>query len=126
MEIVDYGKFTPVNSAVYGFTSSYMHDASLEGDMKISLKGANSFWIVYKRNNSANMGSVDVYLNGSKLKTINANDKDGWGDPYSSQVIKFSDTKDMEIEIKIAEGSEDKEFMILGFGYSQNKTQPLF
>lgn len=125
LTITDMGGFTPVNAAVYGFESSYMHDASLNGDMKISLKGANSFWVVYKRNNSDSMGSIDVYLNGNKLKTINSNDKDGWGDPYSAQVIKFSNLTDMDIEIKVSEGSEDKEIMILGFGYTKNEAQTL-
>ena len=118
--ITELGEFTPINGGVYGFDTSYAHDGNSEGSMKIKLK-ASSFFIVYKRNNSDTLGSIDVYLDGEKLKTINANDPDGWGDPYAVQVIKFQKSKDMDIEIKMSEGSEDKEFYIFGIGYINNE-----
>lgn len=118
-ELISTGAFTETNATVSGgFETAYANTGSGES-MKLKVN-ANSFFVVYKRNKSGDMGSIDVYLNGSRLTTVNANDNDGWGDPYSAQIIKFSSVKDMEIEIKMSEGSEEKPFEIVGFAFSQN------
>lgn len=118
-ELIETGAFTETNATVSGgFKTAFANTGSGES-MKLKVT-ANSFFIVYKRNKSGDMGSIDVYLNGSKLTTVNANDSGGWGDPYSAQIIKFSSVKDMEIEIKMSEGSEEKPFEIVGFGFSRN------
>jgi len=66
------------------------------------------------------MGSFDVYLNGAKLKTVNTMQSDGWGEAFSQQIIKFSEAKDMEIEIVPSEGNGDKAIQILGFAVCEN------
>ena len=66
------------------------------------------------------MGKFEVYINGKKAAAINTNQKDGWGDPYAFKVIKWQETKDMEIEIRPAEDSLDKNIDILGIGFSTN------
>ena len=118
-ELLSTGAFTETNATVSGgFSTAYSNTGTGES-MKLKVTG-NSFFVVYKRNKSGDMGSIDVFLNGSKLTTVNASDKDGWGDPYSAQIIKFSSVKDMEVEIKMSEGSEEKPFEIVGFAFSQN------
>lgn len=67
------------------------------------------------------MGSFDVYLNGAKLKTINTNQSDGWGEAFSQQVIKFQSVKDMDIEIVPSEDNEDRTIEILGFASAANE-----
>ena len=88
--------------------------------MKFTVTG-NSIFLVCKRNNSADMGKIEVYINGTRAKIIDTNDRDGWGDPYAYQVIKWQSVKEMEVEIKIAEGSENKTAEILAIGYSANE-----
>lgn len=119
LNITDTGGFTETNATVSGgFTGAYANNGTGES-MKLSVN-ANSFFIIYKRNNSDTMGKAEVYLDGKKFTTINANDADGWGDPYSCLVIKYQSKKDMNIEIKIPDDSLDKNFEIVGFAYSEN------
>lgn len=121
LKITDMGGFKEDSATVYkGVTEiSYKNDGSGK-PMKISVN-ANSFFVIYKRNKT-DMGKAEVYINGKKLKTIDALHEDGWGDPYSVQIIKFQSPKDMEIEIKMADDSLEKDFEIAGFGYSVNDT----
>ena len=85
---------------------------------------ASSVFLLFKRNNSDTMGSFEVYINGAKVKTIHSNQKDGWNEPYSELAIKFQTIKDMDIEIRPAEGSEDKNITILGVAVAaQESTQ---
>ncbi|MCI5752115.1 MAG: SGNH/GDSL hydrolase family protein [Oscillospiraceae bacterium] len=123
--ITDIGGFTETNATVSGgFSAAYANNG--EGTpMKLHMNG-NSFFIIYKRNNSADMGSIDVSVNGEKVMTINANDPDGWGDPYAAQVIKFSKPKEMDIEIAMTSDTVGSPFEIVGFGYSCNDTEIKF
>ncbi|MGN0665663.1 MAG: SGNH/GDSL hydrolase family protein [Huintestinicola sp.] len=119
--ITSSGSFEPSMNGRAGFPASWHYNGGSE-PMKLSVSNASAFFMIYKRNNSDSMGSVDVYLNGEKLTSVNANDKDGWGDPMTAQIIKFSLPKAMEIEIRAAEGSEEKTIDILGFGYAENES----
>lgn len=123
--ITDMGGFTETNASVSGgFSTAYANNG--EGTpMKLHISG-NSFFIIYKRNNSADMGSIDVSVNGAKLMTVNANDTDGWGDPYAAQIVKFQSPKDMDIEISMTADTIGKQFEIVGFGYSKNDTEIKF
>lgn len=109
-------------ASVRGFNKGWAYNGSAQGEpMKFTVTG-NSIFLVCKRNNSADMGKIEVYINGTRAKVIDTNDKDGWGDPYAYQVIKWQSVKAMEVEIKIAEGSENKTAEILAIGYSANET----
>ena len=82
---------------------------------------ANSLFIVYKQENSENVGSIDIFRDGKRVYTINANDPDGWYNPVAERVISNLDPMDMEIEIRMSEGSEDKDFEVLAIGFTQNE-----
>lgn len=81
---------------------------------------ANGLFIICRRNNNASMGKFEVYINGARAKVVDTNQSDGWGDPYAFKIIKWQETKDMEIEIRPAEDSSDKNIDILGIGFSTN------
>lgn len=118
--VSDTGSFVPSPEGTSGFNESWKYDGG-EAPLKLNVT-ANAFFVIYKRGNSDDYGSFDVYLDGEKLKTVNTCQKDGWGEAYSEQIIKFQSVKDMDIEIRPSEGSEDKDIRILGFAYSQNTT----
>lgn len=116
----DCGSFEPVMMGTSGFTESWKLGDGSE-PMKLKVNG-NAFFVIYKRNNSADMGSFEVIVNGDKLATVNTNQSDGWGEAFSQQIIKYQSVHDMDIEIRPCEGSEGKDIEILGFACSQNTT----
>ena len=112
------GSFTNSSSAD-GFTKGWSFDKATNEPMKFRVS-ANGLFIVAKRNNNASMGKFEVYINGARAKVVDTNQSDGWGDPYAFKIIKWQETKDMEIEIRPAEDSLDKNIDILGIGFSAN------
>lgn len=118
MELVSTGSFEENTCSSGGFKNCWQHGV---GDDTIQLKvNASAFFVIYRRNKNDSMGSFDVYINGEKVKTVNTCQSDGWGEAFSEQVIKFQTAKEMDIEIRCAEGSEDKEVQILGFAAASN------
>lgn len=111
--VKDMGAFVMGNGSSSGFTGCWQYSGGDE-PMKIHVSGS-SFFVIYKRDNKEERGAFDVYLNGEKLTTVNTCQKDGWGEAFSQQIIKFQTTKEMDFELRPSEGSEDKTIEILGF-----------
>lgn len=112
------GSFTNASSAD-GFTKGWAFDKATNEPMKFNVS-ANGLFVVAKRNNNASMGKFEVYINGERAKIVDTNQSEGWGDPYAFKIIKWQDTKDMEVEIRPAEDSLQKNIEILGIGFSAN------
>lgn len=112
------GSFTNSSSAD-GFTKGWSFDKSTNEPMKFRVN-ANGLFIICRRNNNASMGKFEVYINGARAKVVDTNQSDGWGDPYAFKIIKWQETKDMEVEIRPAEDSLQKNIDILGIGFSAN------
>lgn len=109
----DMGAFAIGNGSSSGFTGCWQYGGGDE-PMKVHVSGS-SFFVIYKRDNKEERGAFDVYLNGERLTTVNTCQKDGWGEAFSQQIIKFQTSKEMDFEIRPSEGSEDKTIEILGF-----------
>ena len=112
------GSFTNTSSAD-GFSKGWAFDKAASEPMKFTVN-ANGLFLVCKRNNNASMGKFEVYINGARVATINTNQTEGWGDPYAFKVIKWQETKEMEIEIRPTEDSLRKNIEILAVGFSSN------
>lgn len=112
------GSFTNASSAD-GFAKGWAFGKATNEPMKFNVS-ANGLFIVAKRNNNASMGKFEVYINGERAKIVDTNQSDGWGDPYAFKIIKWQETKDMEVEIRPAEDSLQKNIEILGIGFSAN------
>ncbi|MCM1577862.1 MAG: SGNH/GDSL hydrolase family protein [Ruminococcus sp.] len=111
--VKDMGSFALGSGSSSGFAGCWKYE---EGDepMKVRVNGS-SFFVIYKRDNKDERGAFDIYLDGEKLTTVNTNQKDGWGEAYSQQIIKFQTEKEMNFEIRPSEGSKGKKIEILGF-----------
>lgn len=117
VNITDLGSFYEYRGKRTGFRMQWRAGGS-EG-MKFTVTG-NAVFLIFHRNNTANMGAVDVYINGEKTMTINACDPNGWGDPWSQMLVKSKTVETYEIEIRPAEGNDGKLFDIYGIAYTQN------
>ncbi len=75
----------------------------------------------YKAANNSEYGEAEVYVDGELMLTIDANRADGWNN--NNVEIAFDDSKvsSHKLEIKMAEGSEDKKFTILAIAYSDEE-----
>ena len=118
LNITDFGSFEQIRGNRSGFTTQWR--ARGTESLKFTVT-ANAVFLIYQRNNSANMGAADVYINGEKAMTIDANQSDGWGDPWSQMIVKSKTIETYEIEIIPAEGCEEKIFDIYGIAYTQNE-----
>lgn len=73
------------------------------------------FLIIFKDSAENYVGKADVFVDGKK--TYYADPKEvGWTHCNAAIVYRSDETKSHHIEIRMAEGSEDKEFTILGLG----------
>lgn len=116
------GSFTLDGRGIAGFTKgAWVYNGEGTDPLKMNVKG-NSLFLVCKRNNKDEMGKFEVYINGEKAATINTNHKDGWGDPWAFQVIKWQSVKDMEIEIVPTADSAGKTIEIYAVACTQNSS----
>lgn len=116
--ITDLGSFAEFRGNRTGFPVQWRAEGM--EPMKFTVTG-NAVFLIYNRNKTANMGSADVYVNGEKVMTIDAQDPSGWGDPWSKMIVKSKTIETFEVEIYPAEGSEDKLFEVYGIAYTQNE-----
>ena len=119
IQIGDTGCFTLDDRRIADFTKgAWVYTGESREPLKMTVRG-NSLFFVCKRNNSETMGSFEVWIDGEKVTTINTNQKDGWGDPYAFQAIKWQSVHDMEVEIVPTEDSVGKTIEIFGIACSQ-------
>lgn len=121
--VTDTGSFIEKTTEGNGFPGywEYIQRSAGEAEpIKLTARGS-AFFLIYKSNNSKDMGSVDIYVNGELVKNINADQEYGWGGPAASVAVEFDGVKDMEIEI-YPSGDETgrKVFALYGFAVVQN------
>lgn len=118
LEITDFGSFSQFRGNRTGFPVQWRTEGGAPLCFTVR---ANAVFLVFQRNNSDQMGAVDVYINGEKTMTLQANDPEGWGDPWSTMLVKSRDVETYEIELRPTEDSLGKHFDIYAFAYSQNE-----
>lgn len=76
---------------------------------------AKNMFMVFKDSAENSVGKADVYVDG--VKTFYADPREvGWTHCNSMIIYRGDETKMHHVEVKMAEGSEDKSFTILAFG----------
>ncbi len=73
-------------------------------------------YVVFLDTTNENYGSAEVYVDGEKVATLDGCSSDGWNNPVTQVVYYQKDQGEHTVEIKMAEGDEDKRFQILCFG----------
>ena len=99
------------------FPNNWMHKKDSGSDsLKVKVK-CKTLMLMYKQSNSTAFGSADLYIDGVKKATLNCYDKSGWNNGKVYLALTEENAADHEIELKMAEGSEAKNFTMLAMGY---------
>ena len=101
------------------FPNNWMHKAASGADSFTAKVKCKTLMVVYKLSSSTTTGSIDLYVDGEKKQTLSGYNKSGWNNATPAVIFCDSEAKEHTIEIKMAEGSENKEFTLIGLGYSE-------
>lgn len=78
-----------------------------------------SLIMIYKNANNDSFGKAEVYVDGKLTQTYAGHEDGGWNNCMVVMIIDEKAAAEHTVEIKMAEGDEDKAFTILAFGYSK-------
>lgn len=132
--IYKHGNNTAIDLDVGGFSSD---DANSYSNLPIGrVCGANFFHrkntdnapltftatfknllIAYRTMNDASYGKADVYIDGKKVRTLNAN-TGSWGQSVVDLLYSSSEAAEHTVSVCMASGDEAKQFTITCFGYT--------
>lgn len=101
------------------FPNNWKHNCSNGSDSFVMTLNCKNLLYVYKSSSSEDFGMADVFIDGKFVVNCNSGLGGGWNNPIPVLLIKDDTTAVHKIEIKMAEGNEEKEFTILAFGYTK-------
>ena len=118
------GGFKSVDGAVFStkfesvtcFPENWKHGAEDGSEAFRMTASCRSILIAYKKSSSATFGEVEIVVDGKVVRKVNGKDAGGWNNPYTLVVLNEKEVAEHTLEIRMAEGSEDKEFTILAVG----------
>lgn len=123
--IVSAGSFTETDKAIG--TTRYDNQGTFPDNWKHTAESgtkpltftvtAKSILLTYKKSNKDSFGKIDVYVDGKKVTTIDGYDKGGWNQPYTAVILNEKEIGTHKVEVRMAPGSEKKDFTIMAFGY---------
>lgn len=97
------------------FHNGWMYKGTSGGSIKFSLS-CSVLEMVFKAQNSAKYGAADIYVDGEKVKSVDANMSDGWDNPVTSYLIDDPQSAEHTVEIRMEPG-EAQAYFVLAFGY---------
>lgn len=78
---------------------------------------------MFKEGNAASKevqyGKADIYIDGKLFETYNAAKEGGWNNPGVKVIIDEASPKNHKVEVRMADGDENKEFTIVAMAYSR-------
>lgn len=102
-------------SSIEAFKEGWTRDTSGNDAFSFTFEG-DSLYVVYKDTTSSSYGATDVYIDGEVVATLYGNSSDGWNNPATERVLRLKESSEHKVEIKMADGDEEKNFEILCFG----------
>lgn len=123
---VAHGGFSEIDSQLvkfatgeFSFPNNWKHTISSGADsFKMTLHCKNLLF-VYKSCANETYGTADIYIDGALKESLNSNEGGGWNNPITVLLINEESSKLHSLEVKMAEGNEEKEFTIMAIGYSR-------
>ena len=125
---VSTGSFTLTDTEVHQsvrcdevtFPDNWSHDVS-GNDPFVMEVDCKNILLDFKAANNSEYGEAEVYVDGELMATIDANRADGWNNNNVEIVFEDTEVASHKLEIKMADGSEDKKFTILALAYSDEE-----
>lgn len=100
------------------FPDNWMHTANSGSDsLKIRVK-CKTLMLVYKLSSATAYGAADLYIDGVKKSTLSCYDQSGWNNGKVYLALEEDEVESHDIELKMADGSESKNFTLMAIGYN--------
>ncbi|MDE7326557.1 MAG: SGNH/GDSL hydrolase family protein, partial [Lachnospiraceae bacterium] len=109
------GGFVESNSNITHFQNNWLWGKEGGDGMKFTLTGRNLV-VLYREANNDRLGTAVVSVDGKLAAKIASNSPSGWNNPQTAVVLNEVTEGEHEIEIRMEEGEEGKDFHILAFG----------
>ena len=121
---IEAGAFTKVDSEIQRFSpkmlpsfpNNWMHDGAAGNDSFKMTLNCKNLLMNYKTGSGA-FGTAEVYIDGKLVKGLNG--AGGWNNSNVVLLIDEKEAAEHVVEIRMAEGQEDKAFTIYAFGYTE-------
>ena len=116
--ITGMGMFEYGAVSCYSYRQGWRHMSNRndQGPLTLTLD-AIAMTLVYKQENNAICGAAEVWVDGKLKTTLNSYSTSAWGNPVTELVILGKGVH--TVEIRMAEGSENKTFNLLDVGYAK-------
>lgn len=97
------------------FANNWKHQASDTSEpFTVKMEG-EKLLLVYKESSAPEAGSVDVYVDGTLVKTVNSYNASGWNNACITLLLDEAESKPHTIELRLTD--KDKTFTVLAMGY---------
>ena len=121
---IEAGAFTKVDSEIQRFSpkmlpsfpNNWMHDGEAGNDSFKMTLNCKNLLMNYKTGSGA-FGTAEVYVDGELAMSLNG--AGGWNNSNVVLLIDEKEAAEHIVEIRMAEGQEDKAFTIYAFGYTE-------
>ncbi|MBO4415487.1 MAG: SGNH/GDSL hydrolase family protein [Lachnospiraceae bacterium] len=101
------------------FPNNFYHKAGDENTPLTLKVNCKNILINYKTSNEASFGNAAFYIDGELVATAEGHTGGAWNNCNVIMVLDEKEAAEHTLEVKMAEGSEDKAFTILSIGYTE-------
>lgn len=112
---IENGSFERKDIDCFTYKEGYVHDKT--GNAPMTFTGDFSkLLIAYRQYKNENYGAAEVIIDGKHKCNLEGLCADGWGNVATELVLNDVAKKEHTVEIKMKEGDEEKEFVLLDIG----------
>lgn len=118
-------QYTPSSKKAV-FADNWMHDADAGTAPFRAKLNCRNILLNYKTSNSATFGKAVVSIDGEDVMELDGYSKSGWNNSNIVLVLDEQQTKEHLLEIRMAQGEENKKFTIQCIGYCDGEGTDVF
>ncbi|MBH1939539.1 SGNH/GDSL hydrolase family protein [Mobilitalea sibirica] len=115
-ELISMGSFK-ASDTIKEFKNGWVHNQKSGNDSLIMRLTCKSLFVIFKESNEITEGNAQIIIDGIISATLSGYRMFGWNNPTVRLVLRDEETLERVIEVKMENGSENKNFSLLAFGY---------